>query len=182
MWKKITTSLQNSDSIISLVIGFTMMVVIGILTYSIISSVREQMIKNVQNDQQQTQLPTTYTVKEGDNLWTIAEHYYNSGYNWVDIAAINNLIQPDRLAIGQILKIPDVSPIRLSEQGDILDGTSTDIVTPQHKEITVVEGESLWIIATREYGTGYKWIDIAQANSIITDPNLIYPNTILRLP
>jgi len=75
-----------------------------------------------------------------------------------------------------------VFPIKLSEQGDILDGTSTDTVTPQHTEITVIEGESLWTIATREYGTGYKWVDIAQANSIITDPNLIYPNTILRLP
>ncbi len=107
--------------------------------------------------------------------------FYNSGYNWVDIAEKNNLDNPDGLAVGQELIIPDVQPI-IVESGDILDGVSTDVPKPLHSEVVVLEGESLWTIAEREYRSGYRWVDIAKANVIITDPDLIYPNMVLRLP
>ncbi|MFH0750013.1 MAG: LysM peptidoglycan-binding domain-containing protein [Candidatus Gottesmanbacteria bacterium] len=173
---------RTSDSVISLVIGVAMVIIIGMLSYSIISTVREQNRANKEMTKNEPVLPTTYTVKKGDTLWDISLTYYKSGYNWVDIASTNELDNPDALAIGQTLTIPNVSPITLTEQGDILNGVSTDTVTPRHSEVTVAQGESLWKIAEREYGTGYKWVDIVKANSIIVDPNIIYPNTILRLP
>jgi nucleoid-associated protein YgaU len=182
MWKKIKQVLRSSDSVISLVIGFAMVIIIGMLSYSIISTIREQNRANKEALQKETVLPTTYTVKEGDTLWNISLTYYNSGYNWVDIASANTLVNPDALAVGQTLTIPNVLPITLSENGDILDGVSTDTTMPRNSEVTVAEGESLWTIAEREYGTGYKWVDIVQANSVIIDPNIIYPHTVLRLP
>ncbi len=181
MWKSLQKFLRTWDSVISLVIGVAMVIIIGMLSYSIISTVREQDRVNKETIQKETALPTTYTVKEGDTLWDISIAYYKSGYNWVDIAAANELDNPDGLAVGQTLTIPNVPPI-IVDQGDILDGASTDTVTPRHNEVTVAQGESLWVIAEREYGTGYKWVDIVKANSIIVDPNIIYPNTILRLP
>lgn len=36
-------------------------------------------------------------------------------------------------------------------------------------EHTVVEGETLWSIAENTYGSGYNWIDIAQANDLSSD-------------
>lgn len=182
MWKKLKKILRNSDSVVSLVIGFTMVIVIGMLSYSIISTIREQNRRNTEALLEKTTLPTTYTVKEGDTLWDISLTYYNSGYNWVDIASANVLSNPDGLAVGQMLTIPNVLPITLTVQGDILDGASTETQMPKNSEVTVAEGESLWTIAEREYGTGYKWVDIVQANSIITNPDIIYPHTVLRLP
>ncbi len=49
-----------------------------------------------------------YIVKAGDSLWHISEEIYESGYNWVDIASINKLPNPDLIDIGQRLVIPVV--------------------------------------------------------------------------
>lgn len=121
-------------------------------------------------------LPTTHTVLYGESLWTIAIEYFNSGYNWVDIADANALINPDYIEVGQKLIIPDVEP-KIVEAGQI---SAESTVAPKHTQVTVVEGDTLWDIAEREYGSGYKWTSIAQQNNITT-PNLIYPATVLRL-
>jgi nucleoid-associated protein YgaU len=46
---------------------------------------------------------------------------------------------------------------------------------------TVVEGDNLWDIAVRRYGDGYRWVDIAKANSL-SNPDLIYPGSKFALP
>ncbi len=174
------TFFQKYDAIISLILGTILVIVIGVLTFSIISSTRrnEQQEADIQTT---VTLPTSYRVSEGDTLWDIAMQFYGSGYNWVNIAAENNLDNPDGLAVGQELVIPDAKPI-VVESGDILDGATTDIQKPLHAEVVVLEGESLWTIAEREYHSGYRWVDIAKANVIITNPDLIYPNMVLRMP
>lgn len=53
-------------------------------------------------------LPATYTVKEGDDLWTIAEAVYKSGFNWTDIAQANNLENPGDIEAGMKLTLPKV--------------------------------------------------------------------------
>ncbi|MFZ2025099.1 MAG: LysM peptidoglycan-binding domain-containing protein [Microgenomates group bacterium] len=180
MKKPPQTFFQKYDAIISLILGTILVIVIGVLTFSIISSAQKNTTQNADTESA-IPLPTTYRVSEGETLWDISIKFYNSGYNWVTIAKANNLDNPDGLAIGQELLIPDATPI-VVESGDILDGITTEVSKPLHTEITVIQGESLWIIATREYGSGYRWVDIAKSNVIITNPDLIYPNMVLRLP
>lgn len=48
----------------------------------------------------------TYTVTKGDDLWDIAVKQYNNGYRWVDIARANNLVNPNTIHSGNVLKIP----------------------------------------------------------------------------
>lgn len=48
---------------------------------------------------------TTYTVKKGDSLYTIANRYNTSVDN---IKSLNNLVT-NNLSIGQVLKIPNIS-------------------------------------------------------------------------
>lgn len=174
------TFFQKYDAIISLILGTILIIVIGVLTFSIISSTRSVMQQKNETEKKVT-LPTTYMVSEGDTLWDISVKFYNTGYNWTDIAKANTLDNPDGLAVGQELQIPDVKSI-VKESGDILDGATTDVKRPLHTEVTVVEGDCLWLIAVREYNDGYRWVDIASANAIITNPDLIYPNMVLRLP
>ena len=48
-------------------------------------------------------------------------------------------------------------------------------------EYTVTKGESLWSIAEKQYGSGYNWLDIAQANKL-TQPNNINTGLTLTIP
>lgn len=48
-------------------------------------------------------------------------------------------------------------------------------------EIRVAKNETLWKIAEREYGDGFKWVEIAKLNSL-KNPNVIESGQILKLP
>jgi nucleoid-associated protein YgaU len=49
---------------------------------------------------------STYTVVKGDFLWDIAVRAYGDGYQWVKIAKANNLVNPDLIFSGNVLKLP----------------------------------------------------------------------------
>jgi nucleoid-associated protein YgaU len=125
----------------------------------------------------ETERPKSVTVAAGDTLWAIAEKYYGSGYNWVDIAQANNLANPNLIAAGQTLNLPDVEPKMVTTATEM---ASTD--TPiSGGTYTVVRGDNLWEIAVRAYGDGYKWVEIAQENKL-ANPDIIHAGNILVLP
>lgn len=48
---------------------------------------------------------------------------------------------------------------------------------------TVAKGDTLWAVATKEYGDGSKYTEIFEANKpMLTDPDKIYPGQVLRIP
>jgi nucleoid-associated protein YgaU len=131
-------------------------------------------------------LPANYTVKAGDQLWGIAEKYYQSGYNWVDIAKENKLNNANELAVGQVLKLPNVR-VRVPVGG--LKTTTITKTTPVTvDQITgnvykVTKGDTLWSISVRAYGDGYQWTKIIKANpETIKNASLIEPGWELKLP
>jgi nucleoid-associated protein YgaU len=49
--------------------------------------------------------------------------------------------------------------------------------------VVVQPGNNLWLIATRMYGSGFRYTVIYQANKTqITDPDLIFPGQVFKLP
>jgi nucleoid-associated protein YgaU len=49
--------------------------------------------------------------------------------------------------------------------------------------VVVQPGNSLWLIASRTYGSGFRYTVIYQANKgQITDPDLIYPGQVFKVP
>lgn len=50
------------------------------------------------------------------------------------------------------------------------------------KDYTVQKGDSLWKIAKQHYGNGAEYTKIVSANPSITNPNLIYPGQVLKIP
>ena len=121
--------------------------------------------------------PRSYMVKAGDDLWSIAENIYGSGYNWVDLASANKLQNPSVLYVGTKLIVPDVKAKILTVQNNAVQ-TPNPITGGAY---TVVKGDYLWNIAVRAYGDGYKWTEIAKANGL-TNPNLIFSGNVLILP
>lgn len=109
---------ETSESYISIGLGLLVVVVVGILLYNYFTQKSQTPDETAQEAEQAAQEATmsakpgtTYTVVEGDTLWSIAEKSYNSGYNWTDIARANNLTNSDALEAGQQLMIPEATPI-----------------------------------------------------------------------
>lgn len=150
-----------------------------------------------------------YVVKAGDNLWSISEKEYGTGYNWSLIAKANNLNNPGEIEKGQKLTIPSApkavssntvtqapsaAPTKVAQK-TISTPTSTPVSTSGKTALvngelrgeikgntyTVQKGDYLWEIAQRVYGDPYRWVDIAKANDL-SNPDLIYSGNVFRLP
>ena len=178
--KNFLKKVKLNESTISMVLGVLVIVVIGALIFNYFRNIErpgEEMaieggeIRLVEENGQMVPegLPVTHKVAQGEDLWTIAEKYYGSGYNWVSIVSENNLTNPDRLLVGQKLIIPKTTVINVE---------TTQSVGEKH---TVLPGESLWDIAVKAYGDGYQWVKIAQANNL-TNPDVIHAGNVLNLP
>jgi nucleoid-associated protein YgaU len=128
--KKMLKALKFNESTISMVMGLIVVVVISglvinyfrnksvslpVLTDEEIISVDEATSEEFAETPAdklppfEGELPTEYKVREGDNLWTIAERYYQTGYGWVEIADVNELSNANLLEKGQRLIIPQLS-------------------------------------------------------------------------
>jgi nucleoid-associated protein YgaU len=155
----------------------------------------------------------TYTVKAGQGLSQVAQEVYKDGKKWKLIADANNLKPPYVLEKGQVLNIPgsDTEVIaKAKEQAVTEDGEpiveeagtkgsiakveevvkedkaklAAETKTPVSGEYTVAKGDSLWKIAESQYGTGYAWVKIYNANKklIGKNPGIILVGANLVLP
>lgn len=108
----------------------------------------------------------TYTVKEGDSLSAIASTYLGDGNYWTEIASLNNIGNPDQIEPGQELKIPSLTQETVGEDlnnqpSPQPESTSNQNINSEH---IVRRGETLWSIAEQQYGSGFEWYKIAEAN------------------
>jgi nucleoid-associated protein YgaU len=182
----ITERLKNSEQTISFILGILVVLVVGSLIFRYFSQRSEMtQVGEVPSSEQtasdealagETALPYKYTVQTGDHLWAIAEKYYGSGYNWTDIAQANELVNPNGLAVGQELIIPDVQ----AKEATVL---LAEVDSIEGSNYMVKEGDSLSKIALRAYSDIYEWEKIYEANlDKISNPSIIYPGQELTIP
>lgn len=50
-------------------------------------------------------MASTYTVQKGDTLWDIAKQYLGDATKYTQLAAINNITNPDLIYVGQTIKL-----------------------------------------------------------------------------
>lgn len=179
--------IKLSEPSISTILGGLVIVIVGILIFNyfkagqvgevLLEEPLEGKVEFIETEEGRIPegLPLSHRVEQGENLWEISERYYTSGYNWVDIMAENNLVNPDYLEVDQELKLPIV-PVRELVRKVVQ--VSNPITSDAYK---VEKGDSLWKIAVRAYGDGYKWLEIAQANNLV-NPNYIEVDQELKLP
>lgn len=102
---------------------------------------------------------TVYTVKSGDTLSGIAAKY---GTTYQTLASYNGISNPNKISVGQKIKIPG---------GSSGGGTRT---------YTVKSGDSLWAIAAKQLGNGSRYKEIKSLNGLTSDT--IYAGQVLKLP
>jgi nucleoid-associated protein YgaU len=175
------SQIKWGESYTSLFLGAVVVVIGLILLFSFLKTrtTMNQETGSASTNVEEKVTPTTYTVKQGDDLWTIAKNLYGSGYNWVDLASANKLQNPGVLYVGSKLIVPDVKPIIVENQEVVV--TPTVAPTISANTYTIVKGDDLWHIAVRAYGDGYKWVEIARANHLV-NPNVIHSGNVLVLP
>lgn len=186
MLKSILKALKLNESTISMILGALVIIVVGALIFNYFRGVtppaeeelEEGEIRLVEEKGKIVPegLPRTHTVAEGEHLWAIAERYFGSGYNWVDISQENGLVNPDVLLVGQELTIPKAEVRQPTIATAAIFGP-----TIEGDSYTVAKGDHLWGIAVRAYGDGFRWVEIAQANGL-EDPNVIHPGNVLSIP
>ncbi len=101
-----------------------------------------------------------HTVQPGENLYRIGLQY---GISWSVLAEYNDIANPNRLLVGQQIRIPATG------EGESPAPEVTHVVQP---------GETLFIIS-QQYGV--VWTDIAAANNL-TAPYTIHAGQTLVIP
>ncbi len=185
--KAVLKFLKLNESTISMILGALVIVILGIIVINYFRNTSTPQIdtgssnENTSEEQpilQRGQGPVEYTVASGESLWSIAEKQYGSGYNWLDIAKVNKLANPNKINTGLTLTIPDVAPKLTTANGEISEYGAQSVSSSNY---TVSKGDSLWNIAARIYGNPNMWTSIAQANHL-NNPNVIHSGNSLTIP
>ena len=186
--EKLPKQLQLEQSYTSLFLGILIVLVAGVLIFNYLKKSpsevgpAQQITDQAQEDVKPESLPGTYTVKEGDTLFDIAQHYYNDGYKFANLAEANKLASADYITAGQILEIPKLE-LATSESAGV-GGAENQTIWGEKIDgdtYTVVEGDWLSKIAGRAYGDIMAFDKIVQANDI-ANPDLVEPGQVLQIP
>lgn len=110
---KIQTDLEKNQSYLNLILGALIVIVLGVLIFNYfnkpsddsgeVSETAQSIDEN--GDVTKEALPGTYTVKEGDTLFLIAQKYYDNGNLYSEIVKENKL-PTESIEVGQKLNIP----------------------------------------------------------------------------
>lgn len=197
--KKILKTIKVHEQQISMIFGVIILLLAAVFVIKYVKNLKnDTTINETAASQDSTQ---THIITKGETLWSIAENYYQQGSDWKMIANANNITDPIKLEVGQKITIPSISTIPSSSPQATetvtlspvpvaptatptpqitkeAASTTSDISTTNY---TVIKGDTLWKIAVRAYGNGYKWIEIARANHL-HNPNVIHTGNVFVLP
>jgi nucleoid-associated protein YgaU len=176
--KKFLKNIKLNEESISMVLGAIVIVIVGILIVNYFKDKGGNGTITETSSQTNAVASNEHVVVKGETLWSIAEDSFGSGYNWVDIKSANSL-KTETIEIGQKLTIPEVTPREPTSTKKV--ATIANAQTISGSTYTVVHGDTLWNIAVRAYGDGYKWSEIAHENKLV-NPNIIHTGNILVLP
>lgn len=182
--------LKNSDSYKNLIYGIVTVIVLFIVIVLGVRSLSKNKaeIDNeaAMTEEQSTQVVTSsYTVLEGETLWSIAEKTYKDGFKWTEIAKANKIDNPTMLMAGSKIIIPSISSTEAETafKEDIEPAKEEQTALPKisGSSYKVVKDDCLWNIAVRAYGDGLRWVDIAKTNKL-ANPDLIHAGNVFKLP
>ena len=185
--KKLLKAIKLNESSISMFLGVLVVIIVATLVVKYLKTDKGTVPTELLNNNNSIELSVQkHTVEKGENLWMIATKYYGDGFKWVDIATENKLANAGVIETGQELVIPELETAEEATDDLIATDTSVSATVTNENAITaatyeVAKGDSLWKIAIRAYGDGYKWVEIARENKI-SHPNIIHPGNILVLP
>lgn len=93
-------------------------------------------------------MATTHTVVKGDTLWDIAQKYLGSGLKYKQLAAINNISNPNLIYVGQVIKLTSDGG---SDTGSSSGSTTTSTNKPTINQFGVSSVDDTLLFATWDW-------------------------------
>lgn len=121
-----------------------------------------------------------YVVSPGDSLGSIAHRFFGRASAWRQIATANDLSNPHKLKLGQVLRIegattsvPSVSSQKVVDEKEVAQAI-TGPSDPNLKQIQVRKGSTLSSIASEILRDGSKWPRIWELNkTMLPNPHFL---------
>lgn len=128
----------------------------------------------------------THHVDKGESLSTICQQYYGTSSLVAQLAAFNNIENPDRVNVGRALRIPrNAADLTIGHRGATgnQQAVRNDGGGAMERTYTMAEGDTLSRIAARFLGSAGRWRDLYELNrDVIDDPDAVPAGTTIRLP
>ena len=122
--------------------------------------------------------PRQYRIMPRDTFSNLAVRHYGHEKYWQAFARANPTVNPRKLRVGQIIKLPDPKLVAEAERESVP-------APPAGTTIHVVRaGESLWTISSRRYDSVRHWRVIFNANRDVigSDPDRLTVGQKLKIP
>lgn len=121
-------------------------------------------------------------IASGDTFEALAQKYFNDINKWKLISKANPTVEPERLKIGQKIRIPsagatatlaaETSAPLSGQSSRVTGGNTTGGGTTGGNFHTVAKGETPSSISRKYYGSDKYWRQILAANKGTTEKNL----------
>jgi len=116
-------------------------------------------------------------IASGDTFEALAQKYYGSATKWQMISKANPTVEPERLKIGQKIRIPAAGatpsldvPSTLASNGG--SRAAESVSTTSGSFHVVAKGDTLSSISRKYFGSDKYWRQILSANKGTTEKNL----------
>ncbi|MBW2437591.1 MAG: tetratricopeptide repeat protein [Desulfobacterales bacterium] len=135
----------------------------------------KEKLEGTSKDMGQVKRYIEHTIQPDESISTLAEKYYGDYRKFHLIAEYNEMSDPTRVKVGQVVKIPVIEGVPImadpgkiqAEEGVSSEELSGDIITVKRYIVhTVKPEESLSKLAMRYYGDYSKFHVIAQFNNL----------------
>lgn len=127
----------------------------------------------------------THKIRSGDTLSSVAEMYYGH-QKYADLLVRSNpeITNPDRLRIGQVIKIPPSPDHTGAAAASPTKPRATTKKGRSRRTYTVKAGDSFWSIAQEQLGDGKRWNELFELNKEAAhgDPNRLGLGQVINLP
>lgn len=136
---------------------------------------------------------STYSIKDGDTLTSIARRELGDGNLWTAIKDANPGLDERRLAVGKTINLPSRDSLRVATDSSAAKTSANNVLTGQTGGLTsvsssgdlytVTDGDSLAKIARTQLGSAERWQEIYELNKdMLANPNAITIGMTLKLP
>lgn len=125
-----------------------------------------------------------YTFGPNDTLWGLAERFYGDGTYWKSLASFNGITNPKNVQDGRVVMIPPFSYLNMDALNWTFDNSTNqngNTSTTTERSIVFGPKDTLWAIASKYYGSGNYWDELAEYNDI-DDPRTVINGTRIYLP